>query len=79
MFKVTPDGKGLIPPFIALDGLGDVAARKIVEEKNKNAFVSIEDLQMRGKISEAIVDKLRGLGALDSMPESSQLSLDLFI
>ena len=34
---------------------------------------------MRGKISEAIVDKLRGLGALDSMPESSQLSLDLFI
>ena len=79
MFKVTPDGKGLIPPFIALDGLGDVAARKIVEERNKNAFVSIEDLQMRGKISEAIVDKLRGLGALDSMPESSQLSLDLFI
>ena len=79
MFKVTLDGKGLIPPFIALDGLGDVAARKIVEERNKNAFVSIEDLQMRGKISEAIVDKLRGLGALDSMPESSQLSLDLFI
>ena len=79
MFKVTPDKKGLIPPFIALDGMGDVAAKKIVEERNKGAFVSIEDLQMRGKVSQALIDKLRGLGALDDMPESSQLSLDLFI
>ena len=79
MFKVTPDKKGLIPPFIALDGMGDVAAKKIVEERNKGEFVSIEDLQMRGKVSQALIDKLRGLGALDDMPESSQLSLDLFM
>lgn len=79
MFKVTPDKKGLIPPFIALDGMGDVAAKKIVEERNKGAFISIEDLQMRGKVSQALIDKLRGLGALDDMPESSQLSLDLFM
>lgn len=79
MFKVTPDKKGLIPPFIALDGMGDVAAKKIVEERNKGAFVSIEDLQMRGKVSQALIDKLRLLGALDDMPESSQLSLDLFM
>jgi hypothetical protein len=26
-----------------------------------------------------LIDKLRGLGALDDMPESSQLSLDLFM
>ena len=79
MFKVTPDKKGLIPPFIALDGMGDVAAKKIVEERNKGAFISIEDLQMRGKVSQTLIDKLRGLGALDDMPESSQLSLDLFM
>ena len=79
LFKVTPDKKGLIPPFIALDGMGDVAAKKIVEERNKGAFVSIEDLQMRGKVSQALIDKLRLLGALDDMPESSQLSLDLFM
>lgn len=79
MFKVTPDKKGLIPPFIALDGMGDVAAKKIVEERNKGAFISIEDLQMRGKVSQTLIDKLRGLGALDNMPESSQLSLDLFM
>ena len=79
MFKVTPDKKGLIPPFIAIDGMGDVAAKKIVEERNKGAFISIEDLQMRGKVSQTLIDKLRGLGALDDMPESSQLSLDLFM
>lgn len=59
--------------------MGDVAAKKIVEERNKGEFVSIEDLQMRGKVSQTLIDKLRGLGALDDMPESSQLSLDLFM
>ena len=34
---------------------------------------------MRGKVSQTLIDKLRGLGALDDMPESSQLSLDLFM
>ena len=59
--------------------MGDVAAKKIVEERNKGEFVSIEDLQMRGKVSQTLIDKLRGLGALDDMPESSQISLDLFM
>ena len=48
-------------------------------ELYKGEFVSIEDLQMRGKVSQTLIDKLRGLGALDDMPESSQLSLDLFM
>ncbi len=78
MFKVTEDGKGLIPPFSALDGMGAIAANKIVEERNKNPYVSIEDLQNRGKVSQALIDKLRTLGALEELPESSQLSLDLF-
>ena len=79
MFKVNKDGTGLIPPFISIDGLGDVAAKKIVEERSKGAFVSIEDFQVRGKLSDAIIDKFRGLGAFENMPESSQLSLDLFL
>ena len=79
MFKVNKDGTGLIPPFISIDGLGDVAAKKIVEERTKGAFVSIEDFQVRGKLSDAIIDKFRGLGVFENMPESSQLSLDLFL
>ncbi len=78
MFKINKDGTGLIPPFTVLDGMGDVQAKKIVEERNDRPYVSIEDLQVRGKISQAIMDKMRGLGVLEELPESSQLSLDLF-
>ncbi len=77
-FKIAEDGKSLIPPFSVLDGMGEIAAKKIVEERNSREYVSIEDLQIRGKVSASLIDRLRGLGALDELPESSQLSLDLF-
>ncbi len=75
MFKLTDDKKGLIPPFKVLDGMGDVAAKKIVEQREKSKFVSIEDLQLRGKVSATLIDKMRNLGVLKDLPESSQLSL----
>lgn len=75
MFKKTKDGKGLIPPFIAIDGMGEIAAKNIVKERENRPYVSIEDLQYRGKVSQTLIDKMRGMGSLDDMPESSQLSL----
>lgn len=65
----------LIPPFSTIDGLGDTVAKNIIEERNKKPFFSIEDLQMRGKISATTIEKLRSMGVLDGMPETSQLSL----
>ena len=59
--------------------MGDIAALKIVEERNDRPYVSIEDLQVRGKVSQALIDRMRGLGVLDELPESSQLTLDLFV
>ena len=69
------DDNTLLPPFRALDGLGDVVAQKIVEERNDHPFISIEDLQKRGKISSTLIDKMRLMGILDDMDESSQLTL----
>ena len=37
----------IIPPFSAIDGLGDTVAQNIVEEREKKEFISIEDLQKR--------------------------------
>jgi len=74
-FTIAEDGKSLIPPFRAIDGLGDVVAKKIVEEREKCPFISIEDLQKRGKVSQTLIDKMRTMGILDGMDESSQLSL----
>ena len=73
-FVIDEDGN-LIPPFRAIDGLGEVVAKKIVEEREKKPFISIEDLQKRAKLSTTLVEKLRTMGILDGMDESSQLSL----
>ncbi len=74
-FKVTEDEKSLILPFKTLDGLGEAVGNKIVEERNNQEFVSIEDFQLRGKVSQTTVEKLRSLGCFEGMPETSQLSL----
>jgi DNA polymerase-3 subunit alpha (Gram-positive type) len=74
-FIIDEDNKTLISPFRAIDGLGDIVAKKIVEEREKGSFISIEDLQKRGKVSQTLVDKMRLMGILNDLPESSQLSL----
>lgn len=73
-FLITENGN-LIPPFRSIDGLGDVVAKKIVEEREKRPFMSIEDLQKRGKVSQTLIDKMKSMGILDVMDESNQLSL----
>ena len=72
---LSEDKKTLICPFRTLDGLGDQVASKIIEERNKQPFISIEDLQIRGKVSTTTIDKLRSLNVLNGLPETSQLSL----
>ena len=74
-FVLTDNEKTLIPPFRAIDGLGDVVAKNIVKEREKAPFLSIEDLQKRAKISSTLIEKMRMMGILDGMDESSQLSL----
>ncbi len=69
------DEHTIYPPFSSIDGLGDTVAKKIVEERKKAPFISIEDLQVRAKVSATLIDKMRMMGILDNMPESSQLSL----
>lgn len=65
----------VLPPFTSIDGLGEAVAQNIVEERKKGEFISIEDLQKRAKISQTIIDRMRIMGILDGMEESSQLSL----
>ena len=74
-FGVTDDMKTLIPPFSSIDGLGDTVAKLIVEERNKGYFLSIEDLQKRAKVSSTLIEKMKSMGILDNLDESSQLSL----
>ena len=74
-FIIADDNVSLIPPFRTLDGLGDSVAAKIIEERKKNPFYSVEDFQNRGKVNATTIEKLRAMNIFEGMPESSQLSL----
>ncbi len=74
-FLVDEDNVTLIPPFSTIDGLGGTVATKIVEEREKGVFLSIEDLQKRAKVSGTLVEKMKGMGILTGMSDSNQLTL----
>ena len=71
----VPDDKTIIPPFRAIDGLGDVVAKNIESEARKHPFISIEDFQNRCKVSSTLIEKMKNMGLFKDMPETSQLSL----
>ena len=74
-FLIDDDNRSLIMPFRSLDGLGVQVCNQIVSEREKGRYISIEDLQNRGKVNTSAVERLRALGVLNGLPESSQLSL----
>ena len=69
------DETSIYPPFSSIDGLGDTVAKNIVSERKKAEFLSIEDVQIRSKISQTLIDRMKAMNIFDDMPESSQLSL----
>ena len=75
MIFTVGDDKTIIPPFRAIDGLGDVVAKNIEKEAETAPFISIEDFQTRCKVSQTLIEKMRSMGIFSGMPETSQLSL----
>ncbi|MDT3424555.1 DNA polymerase-3 subunit alpha (Gram-positive type) [Paenibacillus forsythiae] len=73
--KFTVDGDSLIPPFSALAGIGENAAKNIAAAKEAGEFLSIEDFQQKSKASKTIIELLTGMGCFRGLPESNQLSL----
>ena len=71
---VVQEGK-LRPPLQSLQGVGDSAAQKIVEERVHGEYLSVEDLKTRAKATKTVVDALVLHGALQDLPERNQLSL----
>ena len=74
VWKAVSDTE-IYPPFNSIDGLGDTVAQNIVAEREKKEFLSIEDLQKRAKVSQTLIDKMKMMGILKDLPESSQMTL----
>ena len=70
------DEKTLRTPFVAISGLGEIAALDLEKGRANQAFVSIEDISAAcPKVQKKHLDDLKALGALRNLPDSSQLSL----
>ena len=67
--------KTLLPPMIALQGVGENAAINIQKERENGEFISKEDLRKRTKISKTVIETLTNHGSLENMSDENQLSL----
>ena len=70
----VPENGAIRMPFSALSGLGENAAAHIVEARNEEPFFSVEDLQIRAKLTKSVIEVLRTNGVLEGLSETDQLS-----
>ena len=71
---VVEDGKVRLP-FTAIRGLGDAAAVALEQATmHGQEYISVEELQQASGVGSSILDRLRQVGALGDLPESSQVS-----
>ncbi len=70
----VPENGAIRMPFSALAGLGENAAANIVTARNEEPFFSVEDLQIRAKLTKSVIEVLRNNKVLEGLDETDQLS-----
>ncbi len=70
----VPENGAIRMPFSALSGLGENAAANIVAARDEEPFFSVEDLQIRAKLTKSVIDVLRNNKVLEGLDETDQLS-----
>ena len=73
--KFLVEGDKIRVPLIALAGLGGAVIDNILEERQKESFISVEDFKKRTKVSQTIVEKMKDLKIIENMNETNQISL----
>ena len=73
-FMFLPEDGNIRMPFSALTGLGENAAANIIAAREECPFSSIEDLQIRGKVTKSVIETLKKNRVLDGLSETNQLS-----
>jgi DNA polymerase-3 subunit alpha (Gram-positive type) len=74
-FQVVKEANGLLPPFGALAGCGESAAKSIMEAAKQGEFLSVQDLQEKSRVSKTVIELLEAHKCLVGLPETNQLSL----
>ena len=68
------DGK-ILPPFTAIDGLGENVAEQIISARKEAPFSSKADLKIRGKVPQPALELMAAEGCLGDLPEDEQIDL----
>lgn len=71
---LVEDGKVRLP-FASINGVGESAANALAAAKDGGPYISVDDLQSRSKVSKSVIENLQEAGALDGLPQSSQMTL----
>ena len=72
---LVEDGK-ILPPFVAISGLGENAAWDLMRGREGKTFLSIEEVAaVCPKVSKTHIQMLKDAGAFGSLPDTSQISL----
>ncbi len=75
-FTLDPDDpNALLPPFTSIDGLGASVGDSVIEAREKNYFLSKEDVIKRTKLTSNQIEFLTRLGVFEKMSDENQLSL----
>ena len=61
-------------PFGSMPGVGEAAAQALQDAREGGNYISVDDLQNRAKVSKSVIEQLREFGALDALPETSQIT-----
>ncbi len=70
------EGNDLRCPFTSISGFPEAAAQGIIDARDpEKPFISIEDLRTRAHVGASAVEALRNQGALEGLPETSQVDL----
>lgn len=73
--KFVEENGAIRPPLNAITGVSDAMAESICQARENGPFISIEDLKIRAKIGNSVVEKLKEYDVLKNISETNQTSL----
>lgn len=61
-------------PFMAIDGCGENAAKRLKEVIDEGGFISVDEIQSRSGINKSVVEKLSAMNVFGDLPATAQMS-----
>ena len=73
-YKFSVEDNKIRLPFSSLSGVGESAAQSLVDSRQEGKYISVDDVQLRSKVTKAVIETLENAGVLKGLPKSNQIS-----